>query len=197
MNARLCPAIRALVASCLLAASAAHADDALTKVEDLGVIALPSSLVFSDIFSTPLPFGMSDTDRFFDDYQFTVAEADYSTFASSIDLADVFSINGLAIRLYQGSLASLTTGPVGPGLMTMASSGAPLVASGGLLDRIGPINLLAGTYVLEVMGRINGTAGGSYAGIMNFASPVPEPGALALLFSGVGVLGFAARRRKV
>lgn len=54
-----------------------------------------------------------------------------------------------------------------------------------------------GAYYLEVTGQVLGRMGGSYGGEMSVtASPVPEPGALALMGSGLGLIGFMTRRRK-
>ena len=53
----------------------------------------------------------------------------------------------------------------------------------------------AGTYTLSLTGT-NSAAIGSYGG--NLAvSVVPEPQTLALLFGGLGMVGFLSRRRKV
>jgi hypothetical protein len=55
--------------------------------------------------------------------------------------------------------------------------------------------LAAGTYNLVVSGVSDGTHGGSY-GLDLSVSPVPEPTAYATLIAGLGLIGFATRRRK-
>ena len=60
---------------------------------------------------------------------------------------------------------------------------------------LNPISLTAGTYTLQIKGTVTGTAGGSYAGLLNVA-PVPEPESYAMLLSGLALFGFAASKRK-
>jgi hypothetical protein len=55
-------------------------------------------------------------------------------------------------------------------------------------------NLAAGNYFFEVSGDANGAFGGSYLFSM-ITTPVPEPGQLALLLSGLGLIGTMMRRR--
>ena len=56
--------------------------------------------------------------------------------------------------------------------------------------------LMSGNYGFTVTGStaIAGM-GGSYAGNLNLAAPVPEPATYAMLLVGVGLLGFTARRK--
>lgn len=54
-------------------------------------------------------------------------------------------------------------------------------------------NLLAGNYTLKVSGITTGLVGGSYS--VNIATPVPEPETDALILIGVGLLGWAARKK--
>jgi hypothetical protein len=56
--------------------------------------------------------------------------------------------------------------------------------------------LPAGSYVLEFGGHITGSAGGSYAGVLNVGSvaAVPEPAGLLLALAGLAFLGLAGQR---
>lgn len=51
--------------------------------------------------------------------------------------------------------------------------------------------LLAGDYFYKLVGK--GTTGGSYA--LDLTAAVPEPGNLALILAGMGMLGLVSRRR--
>jgi hypothetical protein len=59
--------------------------------------------------------------------------------------------------------------------------------------------LASGAYALNVLGYVTGSQGGFYAGgCVAETSPtvVPEPQAYALMLAGVGIVGFAVRRRR-
>lgn len=56
--------------------------------------------------------------------------------------------------------------------------------------------LAAGNYFVEVNGYVASVAGGSYSGNLAVAAAVPEPETYAMLLTGLGMLGFMARRRK-
>ncbi len=80
------------------------------------------------------------------------------------------------------------------------SAGGPALATGftagGFFATLPSLSITAGTtYDLVVTGNLIGAAPGSYAGNVNI-SPVPEPETYAMLLVGLGLVGFAARRRK-
>lgn len=55
-----------------------------------------------------------------------------------------------------------------------------------------------GNYIFAVAGTADGSAGGAYGGALGTLVPtqVPEPHTYGLLLAGLGVMGFAARRRR-
>ena len=55
-----------------------------------------------------------------------------------------------------------------------------------------------GNYAFAVAGIADGSSGGAYGGALGtfVPTPVPEPHTYGLLLAGLGVVGFAARRRR-
>ncbi len=186
---------------------AAHAENYVTRAQDLGTLTAPVTLSYSHSFNDtdPAMAGLQlvelpgatvlASDVFYDDYAFQVDGSTFNSLTATIDLGSWFDISNLQVRLYQGTLQTTTTGAAGPALIA-AWSAQSLTAqsSGGDVQVIAPIDLLPGSYVLEVRGNITGNYGGSYAGVLNLA-PVPEPGAIGMMLAGLGLLGFVARRR--
>lgn len=59
---------------------------------------------------------------------------------------------------------------------------------------INPMLIGSGSYALEVIGSVTGKVHGSYNGTLN-VSAVPEPETYGMLLAGLGLVGFAARRK--
>lgn len=59
---------------------------------------------------------------------------------------------------------------------------------------IDPLAIGTGNYALEVIGYVSGSIHGSYVGTLN-VSAVPEPETYGMLLLGLGLVGFAARRK--
>lgn len=133
---------------------------------------------------------------FIDAYVFNVAGSVASNVTTTIDLGSAFVIDGLEVRLYGANVGDIIP-------LTGSAPGQTFIAATtlqpGMETAVLQSMLLApGTYVLEVRAALNGTNGGSYAGVINVAPPpaVPVPAALPLLLSGMGFLGAALRRRR-
>lgn len=129
---------------------------------------------------------------FYDDFLFTIPAASANSMTSTIGLSNILGISGLQVRLYnaaQNSPLPVLGTPNG----VVIEGWTTLIAPGSSISIIAPTNLNAGTYVLEVRGNVTGTAGGSYAGVLN-VNAVPVPGTLWLFGSAAGVL-VAMRRR--
>jgi hypothetical protein len=164
---------------------------------------VPGSYTYADTFAagsggtavSGTPYG------FFDDYVFTITGASADSVTSTIDLGGTLQIDGLQVGLFSyapGQTLPIygSTLPFGSvavdGWSTPISSGSTT----GTISVIPATNLTQGTYALEVLGTVTGSAGGSYSGVLDLTPvPVPLPAALPLLLSGLGGLGLWGRRR--
>lgn len=104
-------------------------------------------------------------------------------------------LSNLLTRLYTGSThqtAAVASNELMSAWGTTVNYSPTVSATTVVLN---PLTLSAGTYTLQIKGTVSGAAGGSYAGLLNIAPPVPEPETYAMLLCGMGLLGFIARRR--
>lgn len=194
----------ATIAGLALSATASAAN-VVTKVVDLGPLSTPSQTLYSTSFnaiaggfSTANGATLTDSDRFFENYAFTIAPSTVASLSSTLSFADFFGISNLQARLYQGDVNTVITG-------SLAGTGVPLVVAWGQSFTSGqstvtnaliaPVQLAAGSYVLQVRGTVSGDFGGSYTG--NIAlSPIPEPETYALFAAGLLAIGFLMNRSR-
>jgi len=160
-------------------------------ITNLTVGPLPTTLTYGNTFAS----AASGT-TFFDDFIFTIPDGSANSVTSSINLDSILGLSNLQARMYSGS--THYTGPVAPGTLVEAwgttVNYSPTVSATTVV--LNPISLLAGTYTLQIRGTVTGSSGGSYAGVLNVAQPVPEPESYAMLVAGLGLMGFMSRRRK-
>jgi hypothetical protein len=117
------------------------------------------------------------TGNFSDTFTFNNYSADNGTvFASLINTATTWSDLSFTSVTLNGE--NIATGDIGP-LSIAAILGQ---------DVTGPLTL-------SVSGTVTGQVA-SYGGDFNVTTPVPEPATYGMLAGGLGVLAFAARRRK-
>ena len=197
------PSIRLLGPAVALAASlcalSANAQTAAVGPGDLGLLNVPFTISYGDSYNSPqVAVAPANLYSFYDAYTFTIGNAAaYDSFTATINLGTVLNIANLQAALFNGQAlqgpgshigyTGGSTGGVVPGLAWNSGSGGFITLSSN--------NLAAGTYTLEVRGKVNGTSGGSYAGVMNLA-PVPEASNVALMLAGFGVFGVLAVRRR-
>jgi hypothetical protein len=165
-------------------------------------LAVPGSSTYGHTFIAPttaIP-GSPSGYGFYDDFVFTIAGATTNSVTSTIDFSGLLEITNLQVRLFNasGNVFPVLASPAGcPGMgCTLINAWSSPISYGPTTGTVAvlPGSLLgAGTYVLEVRGKVVGAAGGSYSGVLNLA-PVPVPAA-AWLF-GSGVVGLLATRRR-
>jgi len=160
---------------------------------------LPGSYTYANSFTAPTtPFEAPFSAwGFYDAFVFTVGGSQASSVTTTINLGTMLGISNLQERLYSANVGD--TAPIlglppaagGPGYFLAWTT--PLAGSGEVAV-LQSAALAPGTYVLEIRGQVVGSAGGSYAGVLN-VTPVPLPAGLPLLFCGIGLLGGLIRRR--
>jgi hypothetical protein len=108
--------------------------------------------------------------------------SDITSTTVSNNLAGVLNITGGAVSLYQeaGAVDTLVGSYSFDG--TTGSTGHS------------SLGLAAGSYYYEITGTATGSNGGFYS-LTSTVSAVPEPGAVAMLLAGLGVVGLVYRRR--
>jgi len=195
------------LAATMVAAALVHEAQATPPVgpSDLGTLTLPFTTAFGDSFenlsgTTPVtpPSGpwMGTFFNFTDAYTFNYAPtSSFSSFVATIDLGAVLNITNFQAALFAGT-------PLGGAGTFLGSSGTTSGAIAGLgWTGTGPVITLSdaalpgGQYTLEVRGLVGGTAGGSYAGVMN-VSPVPEASSFTMMLAALGIGGIVAMWRR-
>ena len=193
----------AVALAAALSADLANAQTAPVGPSDLGTLNVPFTISYGDSFTSPQPAVGTSPYTFTDAYTFTIGgTAAYDSFTATINLGNILSIANFQAALFNGTPLAAQFGGTGAGShigFTGSTSGAVTglawtAGSGGFITLSAP-SLAAGAYTLEVRGKVNGTNGGSYAGVMNLA-PVPEASNVALMLAGIGVFGVLAVRRR-
>ena len=160
-------------------------------ITNLSVGPLPTSLTYSDSFAE----AASGT-TFWDDFLFTIPSGSVNSVTSSINLDTILGLTNLSARLYTGSTHQ--TGEIAAGTLIEAwgttVNYSPTVSATTVV--LNPLTLAAGSYTLQIRGTVVGISGGSYAGVLNIAEPVPEPESYAMLLIGLGLMGFISHRRR-
>ena len=182
------------------------AADPVTRLNDLGALVAPFTLSLGNSFND-LNAGLSGiqiapsgtaitlqaSDQFVDYYRFGSNPVMLTSILGTIDLNASLNINDLEVRLFQDLGWNL--GPLGAAAPLTGLPALATAAGNGETQVLDNLTLPGGAYVLEVRGRVVGSAGGSYSGVMNL-SPVPEAGLLWMSLAGLGVLVAQRRLRR-
>ena len=161
----------------------------LTTLAAAAVLALGTSSAFAadiefDAGAIPLVpdtfyhlFDHPEVGTFTDTVTFSITAGDLSSSANPLNVMlggqNVSNIDGLEYTIWSGAES----------MGTFAGNNTTWTQS-----------LAAGDYVVKISGNANGSFGGTYGFAMQLA-PVPEPQTYAMLLAGLGLVGFAARRR--
>ena len=160
-------------------------------ITNLNITTLPTSLAYSNSFASA-----TTGTTFYDAYYFTIPNGSVNSVTSSINLDSILGLTDIRARLYSGNTNDITFSL--PSIIENWGATVNFSPSVGITTAVlNPISLLAGSYTLQVKGTVAGSSGGSYAGVLNIANPVPEAQSYAMLLAGLGLIGFMSRRRRV
>lgn len=128
-------------------------------------------------------FGSGTTNKTFaEQFTFTVSNAfDLSSAIISIALKTQSAVNLTGFTLTSSNGTSIT------GTKSTVGTTQYFELSGN--------SLASGNYTLTVLGKITGTAGGSFGGNISI-SAVPEATTTAMMLAGLAIVGFGAYRRR-
>lgn len=170
----------AVLASLAMVSSFARADAIDLGVQPAGLDSFASSRLIKTTgsFEDTIAFSLAGAKNL-------RASAVANTIASDVPGVDWFHISNGALALFSGkpgdAIADTQLGSV-----SFGSTSSPLPR----------FTLAQGDYYFKVSGIVDGEIGGMYLVNGVTTPPVPEPETYAMLLAGLGLLGFAARKRK-
>lgn len=175
------------VAAAVLAGASAGAS---AVQQDLGPIPTSTPTTFSNIVA-PTTTGFSDI------FTFTMAEPNFGTGATVVDVPLSFGSGAFSFDTVLATMSLVSAGAdgaVGGGDDTVLRS--VVLPSDGNSDNNLSLSWdapISGMHYLNVTGVTGGTEGGIYSGAI--AAAVPEPETYAMLLAGLGLMGAVVRRR--
>ncbi|MBB5019366.1 hypothetical protein HNQ59_002667 [Chitinivorax tropicus] len=133
--------------------------------------------------------GINGDDTFADTFKFSVGEK-FKLGASLAEINAAGLPNILNLDALSGNLYKLVNGS-----WTAMNLGTSLSGSGVLSGSFSSGVLEAGQYRLNISGILSGVFGGGY-GLSLHANAVPEPSEYLMMLAGLGVIGYAVRRKR-
>lgn len=142
-------------------------------------------------------FTSADSSNLFSDkYLFTLG----SNYDSSASVTSTFlkSSTTKDLLITGFSLVKYDPNNIGTVLATFAGTNTTNTVGAHPTDNweLTTMGLTAGSYYVEVDGKIMGNGGGTYGTDLTIAAAVPEPETFGMMGLGLGLLGFMARRKK-
>ncbi len=123
------------------------------------------------------------------------SQTDFEAFAGvDGNFAQTFKLTGFDFGVFGGFVVDDNGYFAGYDFETLATDQTFLTRSGAALGAESADFIDSGIYYIEIKGTVE-EAGGGFSGEIN-TTPIPEPGNVALLLAGLGVMGTLARRRK-
>jgi hypothetical protein len=113
----------------------------------------------------------------------------------TFDQGTFFNVSSAVISIALDSVSGLDITSFTLSGNGMTASGSMTSGSGSQTWTLSASNLASGLYTLSAIGKVTGSAGGSFGGNISVAA-VPENSTVAMMLAGLGLIGFVATRRR-
>ena len=181
----------ATIALAMTTTMAMAATQTIVQSTDFGTLSLPLTQTFG-----LSPATLSADDTFLADYGFALSSSgSFTSAVVTIDLGKTFDLSDMTVTLLKGSAwAGAVPTDLDPAQIADRDSRIMVTGTGSTMTQtIDEVPLKPGNYVVEIGGKVTGSNGGTYAGLLNVAA-VPEPTGIVLAMIGLGLLALTRRQ---